>query len=270
MTTGALALEIEMLSKEEADAIWHKNAKRASNYGAFLAMLNTREVGDSWSIAIATKAAEQNMSDAEYAKAIRYNFNEAAGNRVAWLTIAEPEVVKDGDKLTTKDNEIVTLKDGVYKVERKQPVRLNWKTDSHTEEREVTDEKGRKGKTTVTVIDRLKVIVVASEVRHRAARTPRETVTVANPPADAQTGATVTLPDGRTAKLGKNGKWTAAKQSAAPASTSDAASAATQNGVVPANSAPSNDAPMPATNGTPQASEISTPEPATARAGRNK
>lgn len=191
----ALNLEIEMLSQDEIDAIWKSNNKRASNFSTFQSLLNSKDIGDGWNIPVGKAAEAAGKNNAEYAKSVRYNFNEAAANRTITRTV-------DGTE-----------------TEEKAPVRIQWKTVQHEAEEDVVDAKGKKvGTKKVTIIDHLKVYLVASEVRHRA-RAEREEVTVENPPADAKKGTIVTMADGRKARMDKNGKWTAPKPKVADAST---------------------------------------------------
>src|SRR5262252_4000621 len=145
--TDALVVEIEMLSQSEIDTIWHQNKKRAGNYGVYLATMNARSVGDAWGMPIAAKAAANGFTDPdtgsdEYAKAVRYNFNEAAANRTTWVIVPADAVEADGDGHVLKADKrpVAVDKEGVYHVEEKAPVRLNWKTVSHVEKRTVTDE----------------------------------------------------------------------------------------------------------------------------------
>lgn len=188
-TDEGLSLEITMLSTAEAASIWKRQTKRAPNYARYLAFVNTHDVGASWNTKV--PAGDKN---ADYAKEIRHNFNEAAKERT--------RTVGEGDAATQVSA----------------PVLIRWKQNTHKENREVVNDKGKKGTVEVEVIDSLDALIVASEsVQTRGPRTVTEEVTVTNPPADAKAGKTVTLADGRTATLSKAGKWRAPVVAATPA-----------------------------------------------------
>jgi len=181
-TEEGLSLEITMLTADEASAIWKRQTKRAPNYARYLAFMNTHDVGASWNTKV--PAGDKN---ADYAKEIRHNFNEAAKERT--------RTVGEGDAATQVPA----------------PVLIRWKSNTHKEQRQVQD--GKKTATIeVEVIDSLDALIIATEaVAHRGPRAVTEEVTVVSPPADAKAGTKVTLADGRTAVLSKAGKWRAPK-----------------------------------------------------------
>lgn len=180
MTAEALALDIEVLSEAEAADIWKRASRRAENYAEYLAFMNARKVGETFR----TKVPHGNKN-AEHAKEIRYNFNEAASERTV-----------DG---------------------KPAPVVLRWKTTTRTEQKTV-QENGKSGKVEVKVIDLVTALVVdPTTIKARAKRPPTEVVDLAalgvTPAADAKT---VALPDGRAAKRTKAGKWRAPKVAEQP------------------------------------------------------
>lgn len=216
-----LPVEIEMMTAEEAEQIFHQNKKRAGNFAKFIELMNKKDVGDAWTIWIDRVARDNGLDTDDYAKTSRYNWNEAAAKRTKLYAVEDDDVIThehDGEMPTFTlkgTDEAVRLIDGAYKVERAAPVKLTWKTVSHDAQREVTDDNGRKGTVKVTIIDAYKVEVGATKpVVHRA-RVAREDVTAlvvaVNATPSTTVGDTFTLTDGRTAKLGKNAKWTAPK-----------------------------------------------------------
>lgn len=218
-----LPVEIEMMTPEEAQEVFHTNARRANNFAKFVGVMNQRDIGDGWSIWINRVAVENGLDADEYAKQSKYNWNEAAGKRVKRTTI-DAELVGTDDKertIRTDTGDVLTNYDAAtHMYDMPAPVKLTWKTVAHTEQREVTDDHGRKGVATVTVIDRYQVVVKASIVQHRATRVPRQVVdTLVKEQfttVSTNVGDTLALADGRTAKLGKNGKWYAPKLTPAP------------------------------------------------------
>lgn len=266
MAGEALPVVIEMMTPEEIDDVFHANKKRAANFSKFLQVMNTKQVTDAWRIQIAKPARDSGLDPDAYAKSMKYNWNEAAANRTQWEVVDDDEVEADGEDAdgnpifrTVDKHEPVKLEDGVYRAERKAPVKLNWKTKSHAEKVEVVDPNNpnRKGEKIVTVIDSFQVMVIESVVRHRAPRAPREDVNVEaldeTTRKAMETSTSVTLPDGRIARKARTGKWTTTKLA-------EPATDGTANGV-----AHTDDVPPPET---PAAPAETTPEPA--RTGRRR
>lgn len=272
-----LPVEIEMLTPEEAQEIFHTNARRAGNFAKFVGVMNQRDIGDGWSIWIDRVARENGLDSDEYAKQSKYNWNEAAAKRVK-RTAIDPELVATDDtgRAIRRDTDevLVNYDATTHMYDMPAPVKLTWKSVAHTEQREVENDKGVKGMATVTVIDRFQVVVKESEIRHRAARIPREVVAVAPEHAVGKsTGDVVALADGRTAKLGKNGKWYAPKAS-------PAISVPTNGSIAPTSlDSSSNNTdgttssdPSPSVNGvaSSESTPESAPEPALASAGNRQ
>ena len=169
-----VGLVVEMLTQSEIDEVFHSNKRRADNYAEYENLMNGVDVGAGWAMPIASEAAKWNLSNEDYARLVRFNLNEAATHRT---------VAKDGSSERVKA-----------------PVRLNWKTEAHKGTEDVMQDGKKIGEKEVTIIDRLRVLVINSTVVTRN-RAVRETVTVDNPPADAVAGAVTTLADGRVARL---------------------------------------------------------------------
>lgn len=218
MTMLELDLDaVQMLSPEEAAVIWKSQKKRAKNFDVIQMRINAMEVGAKFSIKITdTEDADKN---AELVKAWRTNYNDAAASRIGYKEILPPAGVADDVREVTDPEGRLAVRgeDGKWRMEVPAPVIIRWKSVAHDEKRTVKGADGRPGEVTVKIVTFLHGQIVATETIQHRQRTPREDVTALVPDAakqNAQTGATAALADARTAKLSKNGKWYAAKQTA--------------------------------------------------------
>lgn len=129
-----LALQIELLSKAETDAIW-KARGRAENFAEYLTFINAREIGDSFRIPVA-----KGENNAAAAREIRHNFTEAAKERT-----------RDGNAA---------------------PVLLKWKTDKHTEQRVL--KKGEPAVDVEVIDKITALLIATDSVKKRAPRAKKE------------------------------------------------------------------------------------------------
>lgn len=138
-----LDFEITMMTPDEAAAIWKAQTKRAPDFQRYQTFMDARDVGDSFSLPV-PDASQEN------AKAIQYNFNEAARHRTIYLESAE------GVKDAFRDS------DGVWVVQKAEPVVLRWRRDTETVKQTVTDN-GRSAEIDVVRVNRLRALVVSTE-----------------------------------------------------------------------------------------------------------
>jgi hypothetical protein len=227
--TDIFALEITMLTPAEASAIWKRQTKRAGNYADFVRHINAHDVGATWNV----KVPDSGDKNADQARAIKMNFNEAAKERTRAVVLDPLTTVTVGDAKETTVDGVVYRKadDGKFYGHVPAPVIVRWKANTHKVQREVVNDKGKKGTVEVVVIDSLDALIVASEaVKKRGPRVVSEEVTPTNAPGNATAGATVTLPDGRTATLSKAGKWRAPKLTGTSDNAASTLPLATANG----------------------------------------
>lgn len=208
-----MPLQIEILSKAEVEAVW-KNRARAENFADYLNFINARDIGDSFRLTV-----DKGDKNADSARSIRHNFEEAAKERVKATRDKDGRILVTDGRITPVLVDDKPVPDAVL---------LRWKTDSHIEQRKQKKD-GKESVTDVKVIDKLTALLIATtDVKPRGPRPEMETVTVPNATAEQVAAKTLTLTDGRVAKLRKDGAWHAPKITVVAASTS--ANGSSQNG----------------------------------------
>lgn len=165
--TDVLDFEITLLSPDEAKNIWKAQTKRAPDFARYQTFMDQREVGDSFMLPVPD-------ADPEKARAIQYNFNEAAKHRSVYFESTE------GAQGAFQDV------DGEWVVARPEPVVLRWRRDTRDVKETVSDGNGSTGEVDVRKVDRLRALVVSTESVTK--RGPRKRTNA--PQSDSSTTAT--------------------------------------------------------------------------------
>lgn len=156
-------VEFELVSADEAKAIWQKQIDEASVL-PWVAWLNQFDLGDTVHLTI------KKDTDAESARATKWLINQAAKRHQAG--VREPG----------KPRTLHTNADGTPKME---PVKIKYKTTMHEEDRRGADGMTKR----IAVVDRLSICLVASVVDVRDTPPVEAAHGTAQPPAGGETPA---------------------------------------------------------------------------------